>query len=71
MIQRYDPLREPNSEEWLEINGLEPIALVEDHHRNAGIRLPNTKAACNASRHRRRIRPRSAIKLRYEGRSSA
>jgi hypothetical protein len=43
MMQRYDPLREPASEEWLEMEELERIALVEDYHRKAGIRVPNSK----------------------------
>jgi hypothetical protein len=43
MMERYDPLREPSSEEWLEMDELERTALVEDYHRNAGIRLPNSR----------------------------
>ena len=43
MMERYDPLREPNSEEWLEMDELKRTALVEDYHQKAGIRLPNSK----------------------------
>jgi hypothetical protein len=43
MMQRYDPLREPASEEWLQMEELERIALVETYHRNAGIRVPNAR----------------------------
>jgi hypothetical protein len=43
MMPSYDPLREPASEEWLQIDESERIALVESYHRNAGIRLPNSR----------------------------
>jgi hypothetical protein len=43
MMQRYDPLREPAAEEWLQMEELERIALVESYHRNAGIRVPNSR----------------------------
>jgi Domain of unknown function (DUF1841) len=43
MMERYDPLREPSSEEWLEMDELDRTALVETYHRNARIRLPNTR----------------------------
>ena len=42
-MERYDPLREPAAEEWLQMKELERIALVEDYHRKAGIRLPKSK----------------------------
>ena len=42
-MQRYDPLREPAAEEWLQMEELERIALVESYHRNAGIRVPNSR----------------------------
>jgi hypothetical protein len=41
MLERYDPLRAPASQEWLDMDELSRIALVESYHRRAGIRLPN------------------------------
>jgi hypothetical protein len=68
MMQRYDPLREPAAEEWLEMDELERIALVESYHRNAGIRVPNlpVHATLNVIVE---IRPRSATRPRCERRS--
>jgi hypothetical protein len=43
MMQRYDPLREPAAKEWLEMEELERIALVQTYHQKAGIRVPNAK----------------------------
>jgi hypothetical protein len=43
MLERYDPLRAPASQEWLDMSELSRIALVENYHRRAGIRLPNVK----------------------------
>ena len=43
MMQRYDPLQEPAAEEWLQMKELDRIALVEDYHRKAGIRLPKSR----------------------------
>src|SRR5271155_671685 len=43
MLERYDPLRAPPSQEWLGMGELSRIALVETYHRGAGIRLPNVK----------------------------
>ena len=40
-MQRYDPLKEPDREEWLALEDDERRALVEDYHRAARIRLPN------------------------------
>jgi hypothetical protein len=43
MLERYDPLRAPASQEWLDMGELSRIALVENYHRKAGIRLPNVR----------------------------
>src|ERR1700685_3693810 len=43
MLERYDPLRAPASQEWLDMGELSRIALVENYHRRAGIRLPNSR----------------------------
>ena len=43
MLERYDPLRAPASQEWLDMGELSRIALVENYHRKAGIRLPNAR----------------------------
>ena len=43
MLERYDPLRAPASQEWLDMGELSRIALVENYHRRAGIRLPNVR----------------------------
>jgi hypothetical protein len=43
MLERYDPLRAPASQEWLDMGESSRIALVENYHRRAGIRLPNVR----------------------------
>jgi hypothetical protein len=43
-MERYDPLREPAAEDWLQMDELERIALVESYHRNARIQLPSSRA---------------------------
>ena len=43
MLERYDPLRAPASQEWLDMGELSRIALVENYHRRAGIPLPNAR----------------------------
>lgn len=40
---RYDPTRPVDTEEWSELDEGEQIELVEEHHRRAGIRLPNLR----------------------------
>jgi hypothetical protein len=42
-MQRYDPLKAPDPEEWLALDEQERIDLVRDYHRRAGVRLPNAK----------------------------
>ena len=42
-MQRYDPLKAPDPEEWLALDEQERIELVQDYHRRMRIRLPNAK----------------------------
>ena len=42
-MKRYDPLEEPDAQEWLALDEQERIDLVQDYHRKARIRLPNAK----------------------------
>ena len=42
-MKKYDPLKEPSSEEWLSLNEQERINLAVDYHRRAQVRLPNVK----------------------------
>ena len=42
-MQRYDPLKAPDPEEWLALDEQERIDLVQDYHRRMRIRLPNAK----------------------------
>jgi len=48
-LQRYDPLKAPDPEEWLALDEQERIALAQDYHRRARIRVPN--AAAHAMAH--------------------
>jgi SEC-C motif len=43
-IEGYDPLVEPDPEEWLALDEQERISLVEAYHEAAGIDLPNAAA---------------------------
>ena len=43
-MNRYDPDRTPNPEEWLALDEQLRIRLAEEHHRLARIKLPNLKA---------------------------
>jgi len=43
-VNRYDPDRAPNPEEWLALDEQARIRLTEEHHRVARITLPNLKA---------------------------
>jgi hypothetical protein len=40
----YNPLRDPDPEQWLESDEAERIAAIEYHHRQLGTRLPNVSA---------------------------
>ena len=42
-MQRYDPLKAPDPEEWLALDEQERMELVQDYHRRMRIRLPNAK----------------------------
>src|SRR5258708_2203477 len=48
-MQRYDPLKAPDPEEWLALDEQERIELARDCHRRKGIRLPN--ATLHATAH--------------------
>ena len=48
-MQRYDPLKAPDPEEWLALDQQERIELARDYHRRKGIRLPN--ATLHATAH--------------------
>jgi hypothetical protein len=47
-MQRYDPLKAPDPQEWLALDEQERIALAQDYHRRARIRLPNATAHATA-----------------------
>ena len=40
-MQKYDPLAAPDPKQWLELDEVERVALVADHHRRARVELPN------------------------------
>lgn len=40
-MNKYDPDRAPDSAEWLDLDEQERIALVEDYHRLARVKLPS------------------------------
>lgn len=42
-MNRYDPDKTPNPEQWLALDEQTRIRLVEDHHRAARTKLPNLK----------------------------
>ncbi|HWC95335.1 MAG TPA: hypothetical protein VG456_01260 [Candidatus Sulfopaludibacter sp.] len=41
---RYDPLKDPDPEEWLELDEALRIKIVEDYHRRKRIRMPSVRA---------------------------
>jgi hypothetical protein len=43
-MESYDPLVAPDPVRWLELDEQERLDLVIDHHRAAGVELPNEKA---------------------------
>lgn len=43
-MQRYDPDFAPDPAHWLELDEGQRIELAEQHHRKAGIPLPNVRA---------------------------
>jgi hypothetical protein len=42
-VERYDPLKAPDPEEWLELDEDERISLVRAYHRRKRIKLPNAE----------------------------
>ena len=44
MIESYDPLENPNPDEWLALDEVERILLVEEFHEHAKINLPSVRA---------------------------
>lgn len=40
-MERYDPLKEPKRDDWLEMDEQERISLIARFHSKAGVRLPN------------------------------
>jgi hypothetical protein len=42
-MDAYDPLVAPDPDEWLSLDEQERLILVEDHHSEAGVDLPNEK----------------------------
>jgi hypothetical protein len=40
-MSRYDPLKAPDSKQWLELDEQERIILVESYHKKARVVLPN------------------------------
>jgi hypothetical protein len=43
-METYDPLNAPDPDEWQSTDEQERIILVVDHHREAGVELPNEEA---------------------------
>jgi hypothetical protein len=50
-MEQYDPLIEPDPEEWLALDEQERIQLVEDYHRRARVRLPRARRSLHAMMH--------------------
>ena len=42
-MERYDPLKAPDPQEWPSLDEQERIDLVQDYHRRARVSLPNEK----------------------------
>ena len=42
-MDAHDPLDAPDPDEWLPLNDHERLMLVIDHHRQAGVELPNER----------------------------
>jgi len=40
-MKRYDPLKVPTPDEWLDIDEAERLSLVEGYHRRTRVQLPN------------------------------
>src|ERR1700674_178174 len=50
-MEQYDPLIEPDPEDWLDLDEQERIQLGEDYHRRARIRLPRARRGIHAMMH--------------------
>lgn len=50
-MEQYDPLIEPNPEEWRDLDEQERIQLVEDYHRRARLPLPRARRSIHAMIH--------------------
>ncbi len=44
MIRAYDPLNAPDPDDWQSMDEGERMMLVTEHHRRAGVKLPNAQA---------------------------
>ena len=42
-MKSYDPLKAPDSKEWLELDEGERLQLIEQFHKRARVKLPNRK----------------------------
>ncbi len=42
-MESYDPLNAPDPDEWQSVDEQERIILVMEHHRKAGVELPNER----------------------------
>ncbi|MCH8980062.1 MAG: hypothetical protein IH945_12595, partial [Armatimonadetes bacterium] len=42
-MEAYDPLNAPDPDEWQSVDEQERIILVMEHHREAGVKLPNER----------------------------
>jgi len=42
-MESYDPLNAPDPDEWQSVDEQERIILVMEHHREAGVELPNER----------------------------
>lgn len=43
-MNAYDPAKSPSPEDWLELDEMERVALVEAYHQSRGIAVPSLKA---------------------------
>jgi hypothetical protein len=41
-MKKYDPLKDPDSTEWLELDEQERVGLIADYHRRKRVDLPNS-----------------------------
>ena len=43
-MEEYDPNRDPEADEWLDLDEQERMMLVEDYHRRHRLRMPSVEA---------------------------